>query len=173
MTGPSDQKCEELRRCMANNVTAAPERGTTLHHVKMAAGTVYEPRRTAKDEAPPLCAWIYAGSHNLSAAAWGKIERRQQPEVAAGKDGQIVEAGSAADDVDDFDDEWELVCMAYEVGVLLIPPKPIRHALPWCSPAKPYDPTVVRPFSSQRFRSCFRQGEPQGRRRAEGCGGMR
>ena len=151
MTGPSDQKCEDLRRCMANNVTAAPERGTTLHHVKMAAGTVYEPGRTAKDEAPPLCAWIYAGSHNLSAAAWGKIERRQQPEVAAGKDGQIVEAGSAADDVDDFDDEWELVCMAYEVGVLLLPPKPIRHALPWRSPAEPYDPTIVRPFSSQRF----------------------
>ena len=53
--------------------------------------------------------------------------------------------------IEDFDDEWELVCMAYEVGVLLLPPKPIRHALPWCSPAEPYDPTVVRPFSSQRF----------------------
>ena len=49
---------------------------------------------------PPLCAWLLAGSHNLSGAAWGKVE--------------------------EVDGETELVVMSYELSVLLVPQKPVR-----------------------------------------------
>lgn len=99
MSGPSNAACSQLKECMANHVISNPARRTTLHHIKMAAGIVEETAdhicrdlseieasgghccagasnavATESQRRNPLCAWIYAGSHNLSGAAWGKIE---------------------------------------------------------------------------------------------------
>ena len=136
MTGPSDAMCEQLKSCMAHNTMTNPARRRTLHHIKMAAGIIVHGSApghsgTNSEPKPPLCAWIYAGSHNLSGSAWGKVEEAEDANVAA--------------------DQRELVCMAYEVGVLLVPPKPLQVPLPWLSPAQIYDPTKVRPFATNRF----------------------
>ena len=60
----------------------------------MAAGIVAEPEPRGHGQdavCDPLCAWVYAGSHNLSGAAWGKVEETE--------------------------DRQELVMMSYEIGV--------------------------------------------------------
>ena len=85
MTGPSDAKCAQLKHCLAHNIVQSAERAQTLHHVKMAAGIVSEapggsrlalvPAEGEGSARAPLCAWVYAGSHNLSGAAWGKHEK--------------------------------------------------------------------------------------------------
>ena len=91
---------------MAHNLPSSAGRERTLHHVKLAAGIV--PDLDGGDGGAatggggggaPLCAWLLAGSHNLSGAAWGKVE-----EVAA--EGDEAEA--------------ELVVMSYEISVLLV-----------------------------------------------------
>ena len=93
-------------RCMAHDLPSSAGRERTLHHVKLAAGIV--PDHDGGDGGAatggggggaPLCAWLLAGSHNLSGAAWGKVE-----EVAA-------EGGET---------EAELVVMSYEISVLLV-----------------------------------------------------
>ena len=93
-------------RCIAHNLPSSAGRERTLHHVKLAAGIV--PDHDGGDGGAatggggggaPLCAWLLAGSHNLSGAAWGKVE-----EVAA--EGAEAEA--------------ELVVMSYEISVLLL-----------------------------------------------------
>ncbi|EOD40224.1 hypothetical protein EMIHUDRAFT_251268, partial [Emiliania huxleyi CCMP1516] len=124
MTGPSEFKSQQLKACMAHNIAADPRRSATLHHVKMAAGIVRPLQREGPQrEVAPLCAWVYAGSHNLSGAAWGKME-----------------AATGSDDESGVEDE-EFVVMSYEVGVLLLPPEPRPFALPWVTAAAPYDPT--------------------------------
>lgn len=133
MTGPSDMKCDQLKKCMADNTPSAPERSATLHHIKMAAGIVGRGSHAGGSQRAPECAWVYAGSHNLSAAAWGKRDARTGDE-----------------------EEEDFVCMSYEVGVLLIPPSPRPFALPWVSPAPRYDPTHVRPFSTNRYLNVLR-----------------
>jgi len=91
---------------MAHSLPSSAGRERTLHHVKLAAGIV--PDHDGGDGGAatgsggggaPLCAWLLAGSHNLSGAAWGKVE-----EVAA--EGDEAEA--------------ELVVMSYEISVLLV-----------------------------------------------------
>ena len=201
MTGPSDFKCKSLENCMANNVSASAARMNTLHHIKVAAAVVHEAGRTADSPDAPLVAWLYAGSHNLSAAAWGKVEvlherpksatsieqpsayapaMRSIPLVERTEEGVPMEVEEAPlvprdaavlasqsrvpeeeDDLDD-DDEcsgYELVCMSYEIGVLRVPPKPMRHALPWRSPAEVYDPTKKKPFSTSRYLALLRGSE--------------
>ena len=70
-------------------------RERTLHHVKLAAGivpevgvitsgTVPEGGAAAAGGGAPLCAWLLAGSHNLSGAAWGKVEEVK----AEGREGE-------------------------------------------------------------------------------------
>ena len=139
MTGPSNAKCRELRQCMAHHVPSSPARLATLHHIKMAAGIV----RWGRGDEPPVVAWLYAGSHNLSGAAWGKLELRT---------GVGVDDSESEEDEDDV----EFVCMSYEVGVLLIPPTPKPFPLPWVTPATPYDPQEIRPFSTNRYLSILR-----------------
>ena len=139
MTGPSEFKSQQLKACMAHNFAADPRRSATLHHVKMAAGIVRPPQRGGPQrEVAPLCAWVYAGSHNLSGAAWGKME-----------------AATGSDDESGDEDE-EFVVMSYEVGVLLLPPEPRPFALPWVTAAAPYDPTEVKPFSTSRYLAILR-----------------
>ena len=180
MTGPSDAKCKELKSSMAHNYVSSARRRGTLHHIKMAAGIIAEaaPRKCEEplrswrgaqgaEEPPraPLLAWLYAGSHNFSAAAWGKLEPVDDDAIDGGArrggGGGTGEdnghSGSFSSDDDEFGEEpTELVCMSYELGVLLIPPKPRRMALPWQSPAPKYDPTDVRPFSTSRYLSLLR-----------------
>ena len=136
MTGPSDLKCRQLKHCMAHNITSAPERSATLHHVKVAAGIIAGAASATGE--PPLCAWLYAGSHNLSGAAWGKLEARND------------------EDDEEEEEEEEFVCMSYELGVLLVPPTPRRFKLPWVSVAEEYDPTEMRPFSTNRYLAILR-----------------
>lgn len=139
MTGPSEFKSQQLKACMAHNIAADPRRSATLHHVKMAAGIVRPLQRGGPQrEVAPLCAWVYAGSHNLSGAAWGKME-----------------AATGSDDESGDEDE-EFVVMSYEVGVLLLPPEPRPFALPWVTAAAPYDPTEVKPFSTSRYLAILR-----------------
>ncbi|KAL1511549.1 hypothetical protein AB1Y20_006343 [Prymnesium parvum] len=146
MQGPSDLRCAQLKQCLAHNVMSNPARRATLHHIKMAAGIVLhaeggEGCGDGGERRHPLCAWVYAGSHNLSGAAWGKLEVTED------------EKGEGAD-------KFELVCMSYEVGVLLIPPVPRRFPLPWLSPAEKYDPQLVRPFSTTRYLDILRGKTP-------------
>ena len=129
MTGPTNFKCKQLRRCMAHNLPSSAGRERTLHHVKLAAGIIPDDDGAAAaggggGAGAPLCAWLLAGSHNLSGAAWGKVEEVK----AEGSEG-----------------ETELVMMSFELSVLLVPLKPLPHALPWRSPAPRYDPTEVKP----------------------------
>ena len=130
----------------------------------MAAGIVHEdaggaalvPATDVNEavRAGPLCAWLYAGSHNLSGAAWGKAEKKVEREAEQ----RTTEGGSddESDDDDDDDDSVEFVVMAYEIGVLLVPPKPRRFALPWRSPALQYDPVYEKPFSTNRYLAILR-----------------
>ena len=81
----------------------------------------------------PRCAWLYAGSHNLSGAAWGKFEAATA-EAATATDAMSDDDGEE-EEMSDADGEEEFVLMSYEIGVLLVPPRPRRFALPWRSPA--------------------------------------
>ena len=86
------------------------------HHCKVAAGW---------SQAHELV-WLYAGSHNFSGAAWGKLE----PKLGGG---------------------WEVITLSYELGVLYVPPMPLstdaaRALVPWHTPARRYGPTTV-PYS--------------------------
>ena len=138
MTGPSDIKCSELKNCTAHNVVSSAHRAQTLHHVKLAAGIILddEGASAAAAGAPsvgPRCAWLYAGSHNLSGAAWGKFEAATA-EAATATDAMSDDDGEE-EEMSDGDGEEEFVLMSYEIGVLLVPPRPRRFALPWRSPA--------------------------------------
>ena len=155
MTGPSDAKCNQLKHCLAHNIVHSAERAQTLHHVKMAAGIVSEapggsrlalvPAEGEGSARAPLCAWVYAGSHNFSGAAWGKHEKVHGS-------GEDSDGASSDEDVE----EEEFVIMSYEIGVLIIPRTPQRFALPWRSPAICYDPTETKPFSTNRYLSILR-----------------
>lgn len=105
MGGPGDFACAQLKHCMVNHVMTNEARHGTMHHLKMAVGIVLNgdaevgvkegsgsgsDANMLADDSPnivdsgrqnPLCAWLYAGSHNLSGAAWGKIEATEDEEV--------------------------------------------------------------------------------------------
>lgn len=152
MYGPSDQVCRELRGDLAEHLPAFAHRRGALHHIKMAAGL-------APDEAAasggagigsPLCSWVYLGSHNLSGAAWGKLEEVQRKDVAAAaQDAAVIPADGA-------EPRREYVILSYELGVLIIPATPRRFPLPWVSPARSYGAIGsegVLPFSTARYLS--------------------
>ena len=102
----------------------------------MAAGIVTE--KSPPDGDPrPLCAWVYAGSHNLSGAAWGKVEEEH------------LETDGRAEA------SCEFVLMSYEIGVLLAPPKPQRMALPWVSPAERCEHPLRTPLC-MHYKRCRR-----------------
>ena len=108
MSGPADYACMQLKRMVVHNTMTNPSRSCTLHHIKMAVGLVDVLGGAPRDrdleaylgaeegDTQPLCAWVYAGSHNLSGAAWGKVEEVKYGEGQEGG-GAIV--------------GYELVCM--------------------------------------------------------------
>lgn len=149
MYGPSDQVCRELRGDLAEHLPAFAHRVGTLHHIKMAAGLA--PDKAAAGEGMPLCSWVYLGSHNLSGAAWGKLE-----EVERELDGALAAEGLGSDHADSSGPKREYVIMSYELGVLIIPAEPRRFPLPWVSPARSYGAIGsegVLPFSTARYLS--------------------
>jgi hypothetical protein len=83
MSGPNDAVVREIWHQLVDHIPVLPERRHLLHHMKVAAGFVDEQQRGEYRS----CAWLLQGSHNLSGAAWGKMEE------------DVVEAGGEEEEV--------------------------------------------------------------------------
>ena len=121
------------RASFCHHVMPWAERARTYQHNKVVAGWTADHRLV----------WLYSGSHNLSGAAWGKLD-----EVQASADGG---GGSGGRGSGTGRKTWSRIILAYELGILYVPPKPLetayaRSLVPWQTPARPYSDTTV-PYS--------------------------
>ena len=169
------------KAAFCHHVMPWARRARTYHHCKVAAGW------TAAHE----LVWLYAGSHNLSGAAWGKVDampehgRREGGGGGAGRGsggsggagrgsaggggagggsaGGGSAGGGSAGGGSSGATKWSRILMAYELGVLYVPPAPLptdeaRTLVPWQTPARPYGPTTL-PYS---LSFCHQQVEGKG-----------
>jgi hypothetical protein len=114
-----------------DNLPPWTHRQSTLHHSKVIASTVDNPQaestQNSRHASVPtgldstrlgghtLCRWVYLGSHNLSGAAWGVREGGPRFSTACYR------------------------CIAWELGVVIIPSKPALFPLPFTSNYKKYN----------------------------------